>query len=100
MNPIDVLVRILAPLFIVSGIPLAISNAATTATASNSPDNVSANQQQVVSAQWGIRFGSVGADFTGTTGTFSGTNPVVKTIPFTLTNSSTVDLAKWTMRAT
>ena len=100
MKPLDILVRIISPLFIVSLVPLGISHAATTATASNSADNVSANQQQVVSAQWGIRFGSIGADFTGSTGTFSGTNPVVKTIPFTLTNSSTVDLAKWTMQAT
>lgn len=100
MKVSNVVLRFIAPMFVLGVVPLALSNAATTATASNSGDNVSANQQQVVSAQWGIRFGAIGADFTGSTGTFSGTNPVVLTIPFTLTNSSTVDLAKWTMRAT
>ena len=35
------------------------------------------------------------------TGTFtSGGNPVVRTIPFVMTNVTTVDLAKWTMRTT
>lgn len=90
----------LAPVLMLSSIPLAVANAVNTATASNSATSAQADQQLAVSAQWGIRFGAIGADFTGSTGTYSGTNPVVKTIPFTLTNSSTVDLAKWTMRAT
>ena len=93
--------RVIAPILLISCAPLAFSYAATTATASNSADNVSTNQQQVTSAKWGITFAAVNTDFTGSTGTFtSGGNPVVRTIPFVMTNVTTVDLAKWTMRTT
>jgi hypothetical protein len=93
--------RVVAPILLVSYAPIALSYAGTTATASNSADNVSANQQQATSAKWGITFAAVNADFTGSTGTFtSGGNPVVRTIPFVMTNVTTVDLAKWTMRTT
>ncbi len=93
--------RVVAPILLISCAPLAFSYAATTATASNSADNVSANQQQVTSAQWGITFAAVNADFTGSTGSFtSGGNPVVRIIPFVMNNVTSVDLAKWTMRTT
>jgi hypothetical protein len=97
----NLLKRVVAPILLISCAPLAFSYAATTATASNSADNVSANQQQVTSAQWGITFAAVNADFTGSTGSFTKDgNPVVRIIPFVMNNVTTVDLAKWTMRTT
>jgi hypothetical protein len=97
----NLVTRVALPMLLMSCAPIAFSQSATTATASNSGDNVSAHQQQVVSAKWGITFSTANSDFSGSTGNFgSATNPVVRTIPFVMTNVSTVALAKWTMTTT
>ncbi|CAB5041757.1 MAG: hypothetical protein F2923_07095 [Actinobacteria bacterium] len=94
--------RVVAPILLISYAPIALSIAATTATASNSADNVSANQQQVTSAKWGITFSGGTADFSGTTSPIfaTGNTTQVRTLPFVLTNSSTVALTGWTMTRT
>jgi hypothetical protein len=101
MNATRLITRVALPILLVGCAPLTFSKAATTATASNSADNVSANQQQVTSAKWGITFSAANSDFTGSTSNFgSASNPVVRTIPFLMTNVSTVALGKWTMNTT
>jgi len=94
--------RAVIPIALISYAPIAFSYAATTATASNSADNVSANQQQVTSAKWGITFSGGTGDFSGTTSPIfaTGNTTQVRTLPFVLTNSSTVALTGWTMTRT